>query len=71
MRIKYFADTDTTLVEFSNRPSVETREVNENIYLDLDDEGRVVSMTIEHARQAADMNEFSYQLVPARVGDIG
>ena len=47
MRVKYFADTDTALVEFSSNPPVETKEVNENIYLDLDDEGRVVSMTIE------------------------
>jgi len=48
MHIKYFADTDTTLVEFSEKPSVETRELNENIYIDLDSDGRVVSLTIEH-----------------------
>jgi len=53
MRIKYFADTDTTLVEFSDRPPVETRELDENIYLDLDDQRRIVSLTVEHARQAA------------------
>ena len=65
MRIRYFADTDTALVEFSDQPPVETRELNENIYLDLDDRGRVVSLTVEHARQAAKMDEFSYQLIPA------
>ena len=64
MHIKYFADTDTALVEFSNNPPVETRELNENIYLDIDAKGRVVSITVEHARQTAGMNEFSYQLVP-------
>ena len=64
MRIKYFEDTDTTLVEFSNKPPVETRELNENIYLDLDAEGRVVSMTIEHAGQSADMREFLFQRIP-------
>jgi uncharacterized protein YuzE len=65
MRIKYFADTDTALVEFSTDPPVETRELNENIYLDLDEHGRVVSLTVEHARQSAGMEEFSYQLIPA------
>lgn len=65
MRIKYFADTDTALVEFSMDPPVETRELNENIYLDLDEHGRVVSLTVEHARQSAGMEEFSYQLIPA------
>jgi uncharacterized protein YuzE len=65
MRIKYFEDTDTTLVEFSTNPPVETRELNENIYLELDGQGRVVSMTIEHAGQSADMKEFLYQRIPA------
>ncbi len=67
MRVKYFTDTDTTLVEFSKNPPVETREVNENIYIDLDNKGRVVSMTIEHAGQFADMNEFLYQRIPTDV----
>lgn len=65
MRVKYFADTDTALLEFSTNPPVETREVNENIYLDLDSQGRVVSLTIEHAGQSANMDEFLYQRIPA------
>jgi len=65
MRIKYFEDTDTALVEFSANPSVETKELNENIYLDLDKVGRVVSMTIEHASQSAGMEEFMFQRIPA------
>ena len=67
MRVKYFVETDTTLLEFSSNPPVETREVNENIYVDLDSKGRVVSMTIEHAGQSADMEEFLYQRIPADV----
>ncbi|MCX5977030.1 MAG: DUF2283 domain-containing protein [Coprothermobacterota bacterium] len=61
MHVKYFADTDTTLVEFTAGPPVETRELNENIYLDLDADGRIVSLTIEHSQQTAEMDEFSYQ----------
>ena len=65
MRIKYFEDTDTALVEFSTDPPVETRELNENIYLDLDKKGRVVSMTIEHASRSAGMEEFMFQRFPS------
>lgn len=65
MHIKYFEDTDTTLVELSTNPPVETRELNENIYIDLDNQGRVVSITIEHAGQSADTREFLYQRIPA------
>ena len=37
MKIKYFEDTDTALLEFSERQVFETKEINENIYLDLDE----------------------------------
>jgi uncharacterized protein YuzE len=61
MRVKYFSDTDTALIEFGSQEISETREISENIYLDLDQRGNVVSMTIEHARTSAALWEFSYQ----------
>jgi|WetSurMetagenome_2_1015567.scaffolds.fasta_scaffold577994_1 uncharacterized protein YuzE len=62
MKVKYFQDTDTLLVDFSDRKVAETRDLNESVLVELDDAGRVVSMTIEHARQQTDVAEFSYQL---------
>jgi uncharacterized protein YuzE len=35
--------------------------VSENIYIDIDESGHIVSMTIEHAKSNADLWEFSYQ----------
>jgi uncharacterized protein YuzE len=55
MKIKYFSDTDTGLVEFSELEVAETKEINENIYIDLDTSGNLVAMTIEHARQQASL----------------
>jgi uncharacterized protein YuzE len=49
MNIKYFEDTDTALLEFSDYPVFEIKEINENIYLDLDKDGNLIGMTIEHA----------------------
>jgi uncharacterized protein YuzE len=66
MHVKYFADTDTALVEFGGTP-VETRELDENLYVDLDADGHIVSLTIEHAQRSAGMEEFSYERLPARV----
>lgn len=51
MKIMYFPDTDTTLIEFTDASVEETREVSEDIYLDLDNNGNLVSMTVEHARE--------------------
>jgi uncharacterized protein YuzE len=60
MRIRYFADTDTALIEFSGAPVVETREITENLYIDLDEKGNLVSMTIEHAKKQANIFEVSF-----------
>lgn len=65
MKVKYFPDTDTLLLNFSENRIVETRDVNENVIVELDEHGRVVSMTIEHAKQHTDVNEFSYHLADA------
>jgi uncharacterized protein YuzE len=63
MKVKYFPDTDTALMEFSDAKVAETKEISENIYVDLDEHGNLVSMTIEHARKNAQLPEFSYQEV--------
>jgi uncharacterized protein YuzE len=62
MKVKYFQDTDTLLVDFSDRKIAETRDLNENVLVELAEDGHVVSMTIEHAKQQTDVAEFSYQL---------
>jgi uncharacterized protein YuzE len=60
MKIRYFADTDTALIEFSNESVAETKEISENLYIDLDEKGNLVSMTIEHAKERASISEISY-----------
>ena len=60
MKIKYFADTDTALIEFADAAVEETREVSEDIYLDLDAKGALVSMTVEHAKKRANISEVSF-----------
>ena len=62
MKVRYFPDTDTLLINFSDKKIAETRDLNENILIELDDEGRLVSMTVEHAKQQMNVTEFSYQL---------
>jgi uncharacterized protein YuzE len=71
MRVKYFSDTDTALVEFTDNAVADTKEISENIYVDLDKQGNLVSMTIEHARTNAQLQEFSYQEVLGTPGEEG
>lgn len=68
MKIKYFSDTDTALVEFSDHKVAVTNEINENIYIDLDSSGNLVAMTIEHAHKQASLPYLSYeQIEPKRL----
>ena len=61
MKIKYFEDTDTALLELGSGTPAESRELSEDIYLDLDADGHVVSITVEHASQRGDFSEISFQ----------
>jgi uncharacterized protein YuzE len=62
MNIRYFPDTDTLLVNFSDREISETRDLTEDVLVELDAQGRLVSMTIEHAKQQMNVTEFTYQM---------
>lgn len=64
MNVKYFRDTDTALLEFSDAAVAETREISTDVYVDLDASGNLVSMTIEHAARVA-------RLPQVRIEEIG
>jgi uncharacterized protein YuzE len=65
MRIRYFEDADTLLIEFREAPVVETRDLDENTLLDLDSDGNICAITIEHASKRAGIPQFSYEQVAA------
>jgi len=66
MKVKYFEDTDTALLEFTDWEVAETRQISESIYVDLDVHGNVVNITIEHARTNANLPELGYEAMPER-----
>ena len=68
MELKYFPDTDTLLINFTHKDIVETRDINENILVELDRDGHLVSMTVEHAKKHMDIENFSYQNVASISG---
>ncbi|MHB1590539.1 MAG: DUF2283 domain-containing protein [Sulfuricella sp.] len=65
MKIKYFQDTDTLYIEFKSTVVSESRDLDENTLLDLDAEGNVCSITVEHARDRADIPQFSFEQIAA------
>lgn len=65
MKVKYFQDTDTLYIEFSSGQVAETRDLDENSLLELDEQGRVCALTMEHASQRTDIPGFSCEQVAA------
>ena len=65
MKIKYFKDTDTLYIELRRDAVVETKDLDENTQIDLDRAGNICVITIEHAKERADLPHFSFEEVGA------
>ena len=65
MKIRYFSGTDTLFIEFRDAPVAETRDLDENTVLDVDVEGNICAITVEHASERADIPQFSYEQIAA------
>jgi len=63
MKIKYFQDTDTLYIEFKETDVAETRDLDENTLLDLDRDGNIRAITIEHAGKRTGVPDFSFEQV--------
>jgi len=71
MKVRYFEDTDTALVEIGTAAAQETRELTPDVYVDLDAQGRVVSITIEHASRQGDPGECTFERIAAQPPALG
>ena len=67
MKIEYFQDTDTLLLQFNESTVEETRDLNENTLIEFDSKGRLVSMTIEHAKEQVNVEELIFH--PGSIGE--
>ncbi|MBF0135610.1 MAG: DUF2283 domain-containing protein [Magnetococcus sp. DMHC-1] len=65
MKIRYFPDTDTLYIQFCERTAVESRDIDENTLIEFSEEGQLCAMTVEHARERADLPHFSFEQVAA------
>ena len=65
MKIKYFQDTDTLYIEFRATEVAETKDLDENTLLDVDSDGNICGITIEHASKRTDIPQFSYEQITA------
>jgi len=48
-------------MEFSSNLIKETKEISQNVYVDLDENGDIVNMTLEHAKKRAKLPDVSVE----------
>ena len=65
MKIRYFQDTDTLYIEFRPIRAAETRDLDEDTQIDVDADGNICAITVEHASRRADLPSVDYQQVAA------
>jgi len=65
MKIRYFQATDTFYIELMAVSIHETRDLDENTLIDVDADGNICAITVEHASERAGTPEISYEQIPA------
>lgn len=64
MKISYDKATDSLYIHLSDRPSVDSDEVNDGVVLDYDENGTLVGIDVQHASQRADIKNLSVSHLP-------
>ncbi len=65
MKIKYFQQTDTLYIELREAEVRQTRDLDENTQIDVDANGVLCGITIEHASERTDVPNLSFEQVAA------
>ena len=65
MKIRYYQDTDTLYIEFKPAEVSESRDLDEDTVLDLDRDGNLCAITVEHASKRTDIPHFSFEQIAA------
>ncbi len=70
MRLSYYPETDSLYIDFSEKASVESKEISEGVVLDYDAEGKLVGIDIDNASTRVQLKELSLRKLPADINAV-
>jgi uncharacterized protein YuzE len=70
MKLNYYPETDSLYIDFSERTSVESKEISEGVVLDYDAEGNLVGIDIDNASKKIQLKELILSRLPAAVHTV-
>ena len=64
MKLHYYPETDSLYIELNSTPGSPTREIVEGLNVDLDADGDVVGLDIDHASGKLDLSRIETIALP-------
>ena len=64
MKFSYYPETDSLYIDLAEKPSADPREVAPGVVLDVDAEGHLVGIDIDHASNIADLSKAEAEALP-------
>lgn len=65
MKLHYDKETDSLYIDLNSQPSVDSREIQDGLVIDLDAKGRIVGIDIQHASELSDLATLETESLPA------
>jgi uncharacterized protein YuzE len=65
VKLQYDRETDSLYIDLNARPSVDSREIQDGVVIDLDVKGRIVGIDIQHASEILDLATIETVSLPA------
>jgi uncharacterized protein YuzE len=64
MKLHYDRETDSLYIDLNARPSVDSREIQDGVVIDLDANGQIVGIDIQHASKILDLATLEAESLP-------
>jgi len=64
MKLHYYQDTDSLYIDLSASPSVDSREISDDLVVDYGADGRIVGLDIQHASTSLDLSKIETEHLP-------
>jgi uncharacterized protein YuzE len=64
MKLHYYPETDSLYIELNSAPGIEVREIVDGLAVDLDVNGDVVGLDIDHASRKLDLSKIETIALP-------
>jgi uncharacterized protein YuzE len=71
MKIEYYPETDSLYIDLGENDSANSVEVADGVVVDLDKNGNIVGIDIDHASKKLNLSQIETVSLPAKTVKVG